>query len=218
MTDLSYPQRMGRILLQATEEVLGEEGLHTVLSTVGLPAAGIAEASHTAARETPTDGSSTEGAGGIPFPSPSQYLDRLERVYGLQSGRGIARRVGRACLPYGLREFGGTLGLTSPAFKLLPFPAKLDAFAAGVSGLLHGHTAQRLSLERGNGRLLWHVEGCPLCLQRHTSEPACHLAVGLAEEALYWLSGGKMFQVEEVACIARGDLRCTLQIEETPIS
>ena len=36
-------------------------------------------------------------------------------------------------------------------------------------------------------------------------DPVCHLAVGLLQEALYWVSGGKVFNVEEKTCIAAGD-------------
>jgi predicted hydrocarbon binding protein len=77
---------------------------------------------------------------------------------------------------------------------------------------------QELVMEESDGKLLWHMGGCPLCHERHTDEPACQLAVGLAEESLYWLSGGKMFQVEESTCIARGDSRCTLQVDLAPLS
>jgi predicted hydrocarbon binding protein len=45
----------------------------------------------------------------------------------------------------------------------------------------------------------------------------CHLAVGLLQESLYWLSGGKMFNVEETACIGRGDAACTISIDRTPL-
>jgi predicted hydrocarbon binding protein len=44
------------------------------------------------------------------------------------------------------------------------------------------------------------------------------LAVGLLQEALYWLSGGKIFDVKEITCIARGDPACTIVIDPTPLS
>jgi predicted hydrocarbon binding protein len=44
------------------------------------------------------------------------------------------------------------------------------------------------------------------------------LAVGLLQEALYWVSGGKYFHVEEKNCIASGDSTCTIVIEQAPMS
>jgi hypothetical protein len=44
------------------------------------------------------------------------------------------------------------------------------------------------------------------------------MAVGVLQEGLYWVSGGKYFLVEEKKCIACGDSTCTIVIERTPMS
>ena len=189
---------MERILRMAAAEVLGEEGLRVLLGA-----------------HTESHAGRDEGAA---QPTISYYMESLEEVFGQQAGRGIARRVGRACFPHGLREYGNSLGLTQTSFRLLPFPKKLKTLSAALSMLLQEAAGRHLAMEESAGMLLWHMDGCPLCDERHTNEPACHLAVGLAEESLYWVSGGKIFQVEESACVARGDPRCTLQIDMAPIS
>jgi len=43
------------------------------------------------------------------------------------------------------------------------------------------------------------------------------LAVGILEEGLYWIGGGKSFYVEEVSCIAAGDRTCTIMIGKRPL-
>jgi len=179
------------------EEVLGDEGLQNVLE---------------ACRQPCNEHKQSWGL----FPI-SPYMTSLEDVYGVQAGRGLALRVGRACFPYGLREYGESLGLMQTSFRLLPFPRKLRTLSEALNSLLHECAGQQLTMEEAGGKVLWHLEGCPICQHRHTSEPACQLTVGLAEEALYWLSGGKMFEIEESACIARGDPRCTLQIDPAPL-
>jgi predicted hydrocarbon binding protein len=72
-------------------------------------------------------------------------------------------------------------------------------------------------VEQNDGKLFWHIERCPLCWERHAAEPVCHLAVGVLQEALFWLSGGKVFNVEEQTCIAAGDETCTIVVDQTPI-
>ncbi len=141
----------------------------------------------------------------------------LEQFYGPQGGRGTALRVGRACFQYGLREYGSMLGITEMAFRLLPFSTKLHTGAKSFADLFNNHTDQHVRLEEKDGKLFWHIERCPLCWERKATEPVCHLAVGLLQEALYWLSGGKIFNVEEIACIARGDPACTIVIDPTPL-
>jgi predicted hydrocarbon binding protein len=41
--------------------------------------------------------------------------------------------------------------------------------------------------------------------------------VGILQEALYWVSGGKFFNVEETHCIAAGDNACLIEIDKQPI-
>jgi predicted hydrocarbon binding protein len=215
MMEFPYPPRMKRILLMAMEEVLGEDGLCSVLEAAG-------ECPDTQAGPlNPTGGAAAwagESAGELRTTSISHLVGLLENIYGSRAGPGIAQRVGRACFLYGLREYGSALGLTQTSFRLLPFPAKLRKLSSALADLLHEHAGQHVSFEKSDGGFLWHTEDCPLCRQRHAAVPSCQFAVGLAEESLYWLSGGKIFQVEEIACAARGDPRCTLQIGESPIS
>ena len=202
---LFYPERMGRIILLAMEEVLGREGLRSVLHLASL-------ASYTdqfpAARSDKT----------FPFGTLTRLMEALEQAYGLQGGRGAALRIGRACFQYGLREYGSMLGFTEMAFRLLPLSTKLHLGARTFADLFNKHTDQRVRIEDREDGLLWQIERCPVCWQRQVSQPSCHLAVGLLQESLYWLSSGKIFNVEEIACIARGDPACTIVIDRTPIS
>ena len=110
------------------------------------------------------------------------------------------------------------LGLTEIAFRLLSLPTKLHTGTRTFADLFNKHTDQKVSLEDKDNKIFWHIERCPLCWERKADEPICHLAVGLLQEALYWLSGGKVFNVEETACIAQGDTTCTIVIEQTPLS
>jgi predicted hydrocarbon binding protein len=205
MTEYFYPQRMGRIILLAMEEVLGREGVHSVIRQASL-------ASHLDnlpdARPDKT----------FSFETVSLLMESLEQAYGPQGGRGTALRVGRACFQYGLREYGSMLGLTEMAFRLLPLASKFSVGSKSFADLFNKHTDQVVRVEEKDGKLFWHIERCPLCWERHTTEPVCHLAVGLLQESLYWLSSGRIFNVEEIACIARGDPACTILIDKTPIS
>ncbi|HEX2697683.1 MAG TPA: V4R domain-containing protein [Anaerolineales bacterium] len=205
MTEYFYPERMGRIILQAMDEVLGREGMNPVLRTAGLA---------TYIDHLPAALSDKA----FSFETVSHLMESLEQTHGPQGGRGTALRIGRSCFQYGLREYGSMLGITEMAFRLLPLPAKFSIGAKSFADLFNKQTDQRVRIEEKNGTLLWHIERCPLCWGRHTDEPACHLAVGLLQECLYWMSGGKLFNVEEVACVGRGDSACTVLIDRTPLS
>ena len=197
-----YPQKMGRIVLLGMEEVIGKGGLDAVLNLAALNSL---QPSATNERT-------------FSFETVSTLHQSLEQVYGPRGGRGLALRAGRACFKYGIKEYGSMLGLTEMAFRLLPLPTKLRTGARSFADLFNKHTDQQVRVEETETQILWRIERCPLCWERQTEEPVCHLAVGLLQEALYWLSGGKVFSVEETACHARGDEHCIITIQKTPLT
>lgn len=207
MTSLSqyyYPNRMGKIILLSMEEIMGHIGVNAVLRLASFSSL---------IENYPPDNTELE----FPFSTVSGLTEMMEQVYGPHGGRGLALRVGRACFNYGVRQYGIQMGLTEMAFRLLPLPAKLTAGAGAFAELFNKFTDQKVRVEQEDGKLLWHIERCPLCWERHATEPVCHLAVGLLQEALFWLSGGKVFNVEEKTCIAAGDETCTIVIDQTPM-
>jgi predicted hydrocarbon binding protein len=72
-------------------------------------------------------------------------------------------------------------------------------------------------VEENKEHIYWHIERCPVCWERHTEQPVCHLAVGILQESLYWVSGGKYYQVQETHCIAKGDPACTIVVDKQPV-
>jgi predicted hydrocarbon binding protein len=187
------------------EEIIGVNGVETVLRLSSLD-------------ELTRNSPPSQPDRTLPFETVSALQSALEKVYGPRGGRGIALRVGRSTFRYGLKEYGSLLGLSETAFRLLPLPTKLRTGARVFADLFNKHTDQQVNLEEKDGKLYWHIERCPLCWERQVDEPCCQLAVGLLQESLYWLSGGKVFNVEETACIGRGDAACTITIDQTPIS
>jgi predicted hydrocarbon binding protein len=199
-----YPNQMGRIILQSMEEVMGRNGVHAILKLASLTSL---------IENYPPDNREKEFA----FPTLSKLMDMLEQVYGPHGGRGLAMRIGRACFNNGIRQYGAQMGLTKMAFRLLPLPAKVRGGATAFAELFNTFTDQEVRLEEENGKLFWYIDRCPLCWERSGQQPVCHLAVGLLQEALYWLSGGKVFNVEELTCVAAGDENCTIAIDQSPV-
>lgn len=195
------PQRMGRVLQLAMEEILGTQRARAVLGS------GDGIVGHTFLVE-----------GHFSAWRLHEAFSALEQNYGAAAGRGLAQRIGRACFRYGLREYGDALGVTSTSFRLMPFPSKLKTFAERLAGMFNEVSEQCARVEEADGKLRWHMQECPFCQDERTGQAMCLLPVGLAEEAAYWLSGGKMFSVEEAACVARGDPACIVQVDETPLS
>ncbi len=202
---LGEPTQAGMILLQAMEEIIGQNGVNMVLNMAGL-----SELINSNTLSTEKQKTSFEVA--------SRLQETLEQVYGPHGGSGVAVRIGRAGFYYGLRAYGARLRVTESAFRLLPLRTKLERGAAALAELLNQDTPQHVLFQMTDKQFTWEIEGCPLCWNRHTTRPVCHMATGFLQESLYWASGGKIFNVKESRCIACGNPACTFVIDLKPLS
>lgn len=199
-----YPNKLGQIFLRGMEEILGKNGMNAVLNQ--------SRRSHLINNYPPNNLER-----GFSFNDISKIHATLEEIYGKRGGQGLALRSGRACFKYGLREFVPAGSQAEVEFRLLPLNAKIRNGAKLFADIFNKYSDQSVWAEDKEDHLLWHVERCPICWQRHADSPICHLVVGALQEALFWVSSGKYFNVEEVLCIARGDATCTFRIDKTPL-
>jgi len=199
-----YPNKIGRIILLATEEVMGRNGVNAVLN--------LARLRHLVNNYPPNNFDrqfSFEEVGGI--------QQALEDMYGPRGARGLALRQGRACFKYGIREFGPVMGIGDLTFRLLPVGMKMKVGIEVFAEVFNKFSDQVVRLGEDEDNFIWTIERCPVCWGRRTSDPCCYLAVGALQEGAYWVSGGKNYSIEEVACIARGDPACTILIGKRPL-
>ncbi|MCC7117025.1 MAG: hypothetical protein IT310_00755 [Anaerolineales bacterium] len=199
-----YPPKMGRAMLAGMEEILNPNGVKNALKLGGLEGA----------FQNYLSGGDEHG---YAFETIGALQAALESAYGPRGGRGVALRAGRASFKYGLKEYGSMLGLKETAFRLLSARKKIQVGVGIFADLFNKHSDQKVRVEEAENQIFWLIERCPLCWERRTVEPVCHLAVGLLQEALYWASGGKVFDVEETECVAAGGALCKIVIDQTPV-
>jgi predicted hydrocarbon binding protein len=199
-----YPNKMGRIVLLAMEEVMGRNGVNAILNLAKLKSL---------VNSYPPNNFDRQ----FSFDEVGALQQALEDTYGPRGARGLALRAGRACFKYGIREFGPVLGIADLAFRLLPLGMKLKVGFEVFAETFNRFSDQVVRLGEEHDRFRWVISRCPVCWGRHSDEPCCHLAVGILQEGLFWVSGGKSFHVEEIACIAQGDPECIIAIGKRPL-
>jgi hypothetical protein len=202
--DLHCTNKLGRIVLLALEEMLGNTGVTSMLYQAGLP--------HLINNYPPNNLDA-----GFPFGDLASIHQTLDALYGPRGGRGVALRAGRACLKYGMIEFGPVPGVSEQNFRLLPLASKIRVGAQAFANTINQHSDHPLQFEESPEGFLWTIERCPICWGRHSDSPCCHLLVGVLQEALFWLSCGRNYRVEEISCVAKGDSACSILIDRHPI-
>jgi predicted hydrocarbon binding protein len=198
-----YPNKMGRIMLVAMEEIMGKHGVNAVLNLAQLDYL---------VNNYPPNNLEMKFA----FSELSTIQQTLDDMFGERGGRALALRCGRETWKYALKEFMPVLGITDLAVRMLPLSIKIKIGLDVFAETFNRFSDQRVRLGEDEQHFLWIIERCPLCWQRKTETPCCHLAVGLLEQALAWVSRGRQFKVSQVSCIATGDDTCTLAIVKKP--
>jgi len=203
--DLYFPNRLGRILLLAFEEVMGKNGLNAILNLASL--------SSLIDHYPPEDEQRI-----VPFKTLSLLQSTLEQGYGPHGGHGLALRAGRVFFSHGLRTYGPDLGLNDLDFRFQPPDQKMMSVLNTLTDFFNQHTDQVVCLRESEEKIFWEIEQCPWCWGRKGTEPLCQFAVGMVQESLFWVSGGKFYNVVEETCIAQGDSACLIVIDRIPLA
>jgi hypothetical protein len=203
-SNLFYPNKMGRIFLQALEDVMGRNGLNAVLH--------LAKLDHLIGNYPP-DNLAKE----FDFADITALLIALEQIYGPRGGRGLALRAGRALFANGLRNFGALAGASDLAFKVLPLQTKLKIAVPAIAKVFSSVTDQISNTTEFPDHYIYTLERCSMCWGRKTDKPTCQVAVGIIQEALRWMSGGREFKIEILTCMGSGDDIGRLKIYKEPL-
>jgi bacteriochlorophyll 4-vinyl reductase len=202
---LYYPNKIARLALGALEEVMGKNGLNAILNLANL--------SHLI-DNPPADNLERQ----FDFADFSSINGALEEMYGPRGGRGLAQRAGRAVFNEGLRNFGALAGAGDLAFKVLPLPIKLKIGLPAMAKIFTTTSDQLSTVEEKDDHFIYTIHRCPVCYGRTTEKPCCHIATGVIQAGLHWVSGGKEFKVYETACIANGAKTCEFIVYKEPLS
>ena len=200
-----YANKFALIMLEALEDVLGVNGLKAILNLAHLPEL---------IDNFPSDNLKKE----FDFSDVSAINQALEEIYGPRGGRGLELRAGRATFADSLRNFGALAGASDLAFKVLPLNTKMRIGVPSMAKIFSQVSDQHSTSKELDNTFVYTIHRCPVCWGRHDLEkPVCFIAVGLLQEGMKWLSGGKEFRVNESKCVSMGDEVCEFIIEKTPI-
>jgi len=199
-----FANKIGRILFLAMEDVAGRESMRAILTSARLQGR--------LANYPPND-----FAPEFAFDELGCIQQAMEELYGPSNSRRLGRRIGRACFRIGVEDLRPVLGIADGLFRILPLRMRIRVGFEVLAQMFDRFSDQTARVEETDEHFRWISAHCGVCWGRHTDTPCCDLTVGLLEEALYWLSGGASFFIEESTCIAAGDATCTILIGKTPL-
>lgn len=147
----------------------------------------------------------------------SQIRTALETEYGDQELRGLLLRAGRASCKYFVRQYGAEMQITSTEYRLLPTKKRLQKGLKAAAGLCGKLFRKEISLIDEGDRWTWQEK---LSNSEHGMEECGNesfFTIGLLQEYLAWLSGGKTFQVKKAHNTGFFDGTFRLSINKQPM-
>jgi predicted hydrocarbon binding protein len=201
-----YPNKLTLITLKAYEEVMGQNGLNSILNLAGL---------NQLIENFPPDNLTRE----FDFADFTAIHVALEKMYGPRGGRGLALRAGKATFNEFFKIFGAMAGVTDIAFKVLPLQAKLKVGLPIGAKLFSQVANQQSTITETDNEFLWTIHRCPICWDRKAQDkPVCFIFTGLLQAMLNHVSGGLEFRVNESRCKAMGEEVCEFVIQKQPVN
>ncbi len=200
-----YPNRIARIFMEAMEEVMGRNGLNALLNLTGLTQY---------RNQLPPANLNKE----FDFADFSNLNQGVLDIYGPRGGRGLSLRGGRATFDRGLKGFGALAGVGDLAFRVLPERTKVKIGLPALARVFSQFSDQISYVEDKGDHYLYYIDRCPVCWGRQNDRPICYVATGLLQEGLRWVSGGRMYRVDEIECVATGGKTCLFKIDKEPVA
>ena len=205
LSGLYYPNKIARIYLDVLEDIMGKNGLNSVLNKAGL--ARLID-------NYPPDNLRKE----FDFAEFAALNQGLDDTYGPRGGRVFALRGGKASVKAGLEAFGAAVGISGLAMKVLPLQAKIKVGLTGMARIFTTFSDQNSTVQDDGDRYVYVIKQCPVCWGREADRPICHGAVGLLQGGLHWASGNKDFAVVQTECKAMGHEKCSFDIFKEPLN
>jgi hypothetical protein len=202
---LCFANKIARIYLEAMEEVLGKNRLVDAFRVAGL--------TELIDRYPPSNLDKE-----FDFAGYAALNAALDEIYGPRGGRGLALRSGQAAFDHGLKNFGALAGAGHPAYRMLPLETKLSMGLAALARVFNHFSDQHTTVDDVGDAHIYNIHQCAVCWGRTADRPICFAAVGVLQNGLRWLSGGREFRVEQTLCKAAGDDKCSFHIQKEPLS
>ena len=197
------PNAALRVLLDAIEEVMGENGTKAVLNAGGL--------SRYIDNYPPKDLEKNAS-----FAEYGAVQQAVEDFYGPRGARAMLLRIGRATFQFGLKDQPAILGLAGVALKALPEKTRMRFILDRMSKAAAERIDQPSHVVEEDDAFYYIQDECPCRWRPDHDKPCCYVSVGAIMEAMAWTTG-KVYKVEEVACISNGASNCVYRIPKEPV-
>lgn len=198
--------RIGRLMLVALADMMGQNGLNAVLKLGKLPD-----------YETllPPD----DMVQAFDFADYGALAGAVLDTYGPRGAKVLMVRAGAAFFNAGIGPFMENYGAgMDVGNRLVPFSLKLPLFLKWIARTYNATSDLIVEIKDGGDHYLYVNKRCPICWGRHVSTPDCHHTLGFLQAAIRFIAIDKNIPIRQVSSIAMGDPSCDFEVGKRPVN
>jgi predicted hydrocarbon binding protein len=199
--DYYYPNVWGRSILTAAEEILGQKGVNALLNLSGLPQY---------IGNYPSDNIKKE----FPFEHVAAIQEGLREMYGTKGARVFATKGGEQTFNHSLEKYDKVQKAARAAMAVGTMRTRMKAGLLFFAKFFNAVSDQKVRVEEDETHWKWIIEICPMCWGKSSTEPICHLAVGVLNSASKWATGGETLRIKATECIGEGEKEGVILLEK----
>lgn len=196
-----YPNVWGRSILTAAEEILGQKGVNALLNLAGLPEY---------IGNYPPDNIKKE----FSFKHVAAIQEALREMYGTKGARVFATKGGEQTFNHSLEKYDKVQKAARAAMAVGTMRTRMKAGLLFFAKFFNTVSDQKVRVEEDETHWKWIIEVCPMCWGKTSSEPICHLAVGVLNSASKWATGGETLRIKAIECIGNGSKEGIILLEK----
>lgn len=203
----TQPNAALRALLMAIEDVMGANGAKAVLNLGGL-------------QRYINNFPPNDLEQGVTMDDYGAAQQAVEDFYGGRGARAMLTQIGRATFRFSLEEQPAVLGIAGLALRMLPEKTKVKWILGRVAKAGTNRMNMDVSLTEEDDAYYLIYGTCPGLFRERPdarNELCCFTTIGVVQEALRWVSGGKHFRVQQVNCKRGGHPYCRFCIFKEPM-
>jgi hypothetical protein len=200
---LYFPNTIARIFMVSMEEVLGKNGLNTVLNQAG---------QSVYIDNYPPDDAEKE----FDYSYFSSIAAAMDNVYGSKGAKLMAMRSGNAVFNQIINRIGAPVDINDSSFKSRPLTEKITTGLIIIRDMFSNEKEEPFVVLE-SGHFLYSVHYCPACWGRVTKEPSCYLITSILQASLRWVTGGLEFNILQTKAHSCGDETCNFEIPPEPV-
>ena len=189
-----------RTMLLGVREIVGENGLKTILNRSGIPVR---------ADDLPPNNMDESR---VKISDCAKYENTIRDISGEKGARAILFSVGAAQALAGIEENQELAEATLKAFEGMENTERirivLTTAAAGVSEQI----GTEIIVTEDGDSFLYEDKVCNHCFGMSVDRPVCHMARGFVYALVRWATGNDEYEAVQTTCAGMGDASCTIRV------